>query len=59
MRMISNADYERLLTIGKALAQCRGSTTKESNALRNLKLLYRKLNNRKHKTNEQNRRNTQ
>lgn len=55
MRMISNTDYAKLLTIGKALAQCRGSTIREQNALRNLKLLYRKLNNRKHKSNEQNR----
>ena len=57
--MISNTDYAKLLSSCKALALCRGSTIKEQNALRNLKLLYRKLNNRKHKTNEQNRRNTQ
>ena len=44
--LISNSDYELICRSARALERCRGSTTKEQNALRNLKRLEKKFNKR-------------
>lgn len=51
MYLISDTDYRMLLRISEALVNCRGSTIKEQNALRNLKRLSGKFN-RKRKCND-------
>lgn len=47
MRWISNYDFEQLMRIFRALERCRGSTNKEINALRKMKLLHRKWERKK------------
>ena len=55
--MISNANYAMICRVAKDLEHCRGSTIKEQNAFRNLKLLQRKLT-RKRNTDDTIRRNS-
>lgn len=47
MYQISNADFEQLMRIFRALDCCRGSTNNEINALRKMKLLHRKWEHKK------------
>ncbi|WP_297434876.1 hypothetical protein [uncultured Alistipes sp.] len=49
MYQISNADFEQLMRIFRALDRCRGSTNNEINALRKMKLLHRKWERKKGK----------
>ena len=54
MIQISNAEFEQLIRIFRVLERCRGSTNKEINALRKMKLMHRKwerkVNRMKYKT---------
>lgn len=47
MHSISNYDFEQLMRIFRALDRCRGSTNKEINALRKMKLLHKKWERKK------------
>lgn len=47
MIQISNADFEQLIRIFRALTHIRGSTNKEINALRMMEMIHRKWKRKK------------